>query len=1112
MPRGRPRKDTSASLNTAVSKRPRAKAQVPFAYKLVLNQWLLSLFNVKSFNDLADPLRNEALEGLDENNIHHFHHGLTGQLFNLTQLSTELLLEYDQNIVRHTQRLNERRRAHGEDPIVWKYFQYLALLFTEIYLDRYFRDPQEMLRGLNQQVADYNEDKAEADQLALFDEASDAWPQLNKLAFWMATGAGKTLLMHANILQYHHALAKHGRSREINRVVLLTPNEGLSQQHLREFRTSGIEAEIFSKDGLSLFRERMVEILEVTRLGDEMGPKTVAIDAFEGNNLVLVDEGHRGASGGEEGAWMRYRNALCEKGFSFEYSATFGQAVKGRPRLTESYAKSILFDYSYRYFYRDGFGKDYQILNLDEMTQRDHLELYLVAALLTFYQQQRLFREEGASFRAFQVEKPLWVFVGGSVTATLAARDGSDIVEILQFFARYAADRAGSIARIQKVLEDGLVTANGRNLFAQRFRYLNTCRLTATQIFEETLATIFNAPAGGQLYVENLKGVTGEVSLRLGAENEPFGVINVGDDAKLVELCAKNGLATGDREFNKSLFHEINQPHSTVNLLIGSRKFTEGWSSWRVSTMGLINVGKSEGAQIIQLFGRGIRLKGFEMSLKRSLKTRLPEGVTRPKHIAVLETLGIFGIHADYMAQFRDFLEEEGLPTNDERLEFQLPVIRNLGTQKLKTIRLKKTINGVSTEFGNAFRKLAPIPTIAPPNLSDRNEAKYLHENRLVLNWYPKIESKRSDEMVGGDVNVPTNETHLTTKQVAFLDIDRIYFELERYKAERGWYNLNITRSAIMALLAEHHWYRLQIPESELALNSYESNAFGQKVRLWGEIAIALLKKYIERYYTFRKREWEMPHLEYRVIDEDDPNLLGGGEAGEDGYYRILIEQSQEEIVAKLEELKAAIGKGELKSWEFQGLKAIWFGKHIYQPLLYLKSRIVEISPAPLNEGEMKFVEDLRKFHDENPAYFQTRELYLLRNLSRGRGVGFFEAGNFHPDFILWLIDADRQRVIFVDPKGIRHLGPSDLKIQFHQTIKEIEERLGDPSVSLHSYIISNTPSATMKLLWGMDKSEMLDHHILFQEEDRDGYVRSLLEGATCPANLPPSRVVLSPG
>ena len=87
---------------------------MPFAYKLVLNQWLLSLFNVKRFEDLAEHLRNEALEGWDENNIHHFHHALTAQLFNLTQLPTDLLLEYDQNIVRHTQRLNERRITRGE--------------------------------------------------------------------------------------------------------------------------------------------------------------------------------------------------------------------------------------------------------------------------------------------------------------------------------------------------------------------------------------------------------------------------------------------------------------------------------------------------------------------------------------------------------------------------------------------------------------------------------------------------------------------------------------------------------------------------------------------------------------------------------------------------------------------------------------------------------------------------------------------------------------------------------------------------------------------------------------------------------------------------------------
>ncbi len=107
--------------------------------------------------------------------------------------------------------------------------QDLTLLFTEIYLDRYFRDPRALLHALNAHVAAYDADKPEADQVARFNEKAEAWPQLNKLAFWMATGSGKTLLMHANILQYQHYLGQHGRRRELNRILLLTPNEGLSQ-------------------------------------------------------------------------------------------------------------------------------------------------------------------------------------------------------------------------------------------------------------------------------------------------------------------------------------------------------------------------------------------------------------------------------------------------------------------------------------------------------------------------------------------------------------------------------------------------------------------------------------------------------------------------------------------------------------------------------------------------------------------------------------------------------------------------------------------------------------------------------------------------------------------
>ena len=94
----------------------------------------------------------------------------------------------------------------------------------------------------------------------------------------------------------------------------------------------------------------------------------------------------------------------------------------------------------------------------------------------------------------------------------------------------------------------------------------------------------------------------------------------------------------------------------------------EGWNSWRVSNMGLLNIGKSEGSLIIQLFGRGVRLRGRDMSLKRS--SALDDGY-HPSDINLLETLNIFALRADYMGQFREYLENEGIFTH-ETLELPL--------------------------------------------------------------------------------------------------------------------------------------------------------------------------------------------------------------------------------------------------------------------------------------------------------------------------------------------------------------------------------------------------------------------------------------------------------
>jgi hypothetical protein len=484
--------------------------------------------------------------------------------------------------------------------------------------------------------------------------------------------------------------------------------------------------------------------------------------------------------------------------------------------------------------------------------------------------------------------------------------------------------------------------------------------------------------------------------------------------------------------------------------------------------MGLMNVGRSEGSEIIQLFGRGVRLKGYGMSLKRSSAM---DGIAKPPYITLLETLNIFGIRADYMRQFKEYLEEEGLPSNEDRIEFCLPVVKNLDGKKLSTIRLKEGVD---------FKRQGPKPRLEHAEGSDP-VADYFRKHPVTLNWYPKIQAQQSRGLARTSDIAQLDQCNFEEKHLAFMDIDAIYWELQRFKNERAWYNLNLPKESILALLGSPHWYRLFIPRQEMEFTRFD------RVRRWEEIAVTLLKKYCDRYYKYRKSEWEKDHLEYHELREDDPNFFK--------EYRLLIERSQDAIVENLGKLREAILAGTFKGWEYGNLQAIWFGQHLYQPLLHFKSELVEVSPVSLNDGERDFVADLRKFYDHRKEFFSGREFYLLRNMSKGRGIGFFEAGNFFPDFILWLLVDSRQYVTFVDPKGIRNLeGPDDPKIRFFKTIKEIEGRLGDPQITLNSFIVSNTPYRQVAWWDGeITKQQLEKCNVLFQKEDKDTYITTLL-------------------
>ncbi|HOD39552.1 MAG TPA: DEAD/DEAH box helicase family protein, partial [Candidatus Wallbacteria bacterium] len=686
---------------------PRKKDRVKkhnFKDKLILNQWLISLFGIdplidhivkgkkmRPFNKLADMVEGSKTEGLGEDNLHYFYKNLF-DMFGASSTATitkEQLLNYEENIVRHTQKINEKR----DRPIVWKYYQWLNLLFVEIYLDRYFNDRQKLLNNLNDYISRFNGHYP--DYAYISDYSED---DLNKICFQNATGSGKTLIMHVNFLQFKHYSKTSGSARDLSRSILITPNERLSEQHINELALSGIGASAFIEKGGTgslIFANSdigKIDVLEITKLADTDGPKTIAARSLGDNNLLFVDEGHRGMSGKEEGAWFKRRADLCSRGFTFEYSATFQQAVAASKsdEFEDSYSKSVIFDYSYRWFYEDGFGKDYQILNLPK-SFNEVQNAYLVACLLRFYQQLRIYEERKTELASFNIEKPLWVFVGSTVTkAKGGGKDdeivATDVAMIVQFIAGFLSDQNTAKAEIKKILtgkgqDTGLLDADGNDIFHGSFSFLNkkiaahdNIKNAIDDLYKDILAGIFQNRSGGRLNLCRIKGDSGEIALKIGDSETPFGLINVGDAAGLCEHCekvCKNNVSVIESDFSQSMFNTIKDSSSPVNLLIGSKKFIEGWDCWRVSTMGLMHVGKSEGAQIIQLFGRGVRLKGYGWSLKRSGYANV---TNKPVEISELELLNVFGIEADFMEKFREYLKEEGLPGNEKRQTFSLPL------------------------------------------------------------------------------------------------------------------------------------------------------------------------------------------------------------------------------------------------------------------------------------------------------------------------------------------------------------------------------------------------------------------------------------------------------
>ncbi len=1034
---------------------------------LVLNKYLCSFFGFKEMEDFRKQLKNVA-EGVNQNKKFYFTEAL--QTLNISEEFRQKLNQYDENIQEYLTKINQKR----DPPIVLKYFQYVAILFTEIYLDKYFNEFDSFYADLTKFVLDLN---TKEKKTGIYTYPYPNKTMMRKLAFWSATGSGKTLIMHINFLQF----LKYN-TMDYDNILLITPNEGLSQQHLQELKESNLDSKRFEaqKTLEDWSMNHPVKVIEITKIKDEVNSQdgvTIPVEAFGSKNIVLVDEGQKGYST-EAKTWQNIRRQLVSQGgFTFEYSATFGE-VTDKDETFNDYASSIIFDYRYKYFYEDGFGKDYNILNLKN--KEEYGDEYFTGAMLSLYEQKLYFQEHKREIKHFNIENPLMIFVGSSVSGK---KNNSDVLQVVKFLARFVNEKENFSTLIKNILQDNssLVNNNDEPIFANKFSYLREIvrkdSSKLDQMYDDMLKLLFHVKTSKTLQFFELQNAQGEIGLKF--DNDYFGVINIGDTnnfLKLVEEEDVDYFQIGQKSnFEPSLFHKIEKNNSPINFLIGSKKFIEGWNSHRVSAMGLLNIGKKEGSQIIQLFGRGVRLRGYGNYLKRSYALEheglIPSEVNIPSKMTLLETLNIFGLNANYMAVFKETLREEGI---EEYEKIILEIQPNLPSTSLYVPRSNQS----NESFANSIQITNLNQNIASVKIDLSSKIDVL-------------ESKKELKQV--DSQSPVKENKLDDDILEILDFDEIYLELLKYKDLKKYTNVYFTKVDLKNVIASKN-YSILCKKAILRLNENDELYKLEKIK---EYVIQLLKSHVNKLFNHEKYQWYQKNLQYETLSEEDGSLIPK-------EYVFTINTNAQSLIQNIKDftnqLRSFIrvnsqdgsalyeNNTQFKYNSNNILDFFAYNIQLFKPFIYKNSKekeldFLKISPTNLVESERDFIRQLNDYLDFKKDELEYDEIYLLRNPSK-KGIGFFQTQNFYPDFILWIIKGSQQSITFIEPHGLQMTTPNDEKLSLPNEIKKIQRDMNDKynsNLILNAFILS--PTNYNDLSFGIEKAKLEDANILFMED-----------------------------
>lgn len=533
-------------------------------------------------------------------------------------------------------------------------------------------------------------------------------------------------------------------------------------------------------------------------------------------------------------------------------------------------------------------------------------------------------------------------------------------------------------AILQILKEDRDITPLAQNLYENLSQNQNLYfdkNLSLDEEFLELILTmdsktlrqeIFYAKEASMIEACRIKGNTKEIVFKSKNAKEPFLLLNIGSIKEWEKQYLHYlGVESGE-DITSGYFQSINKQSSPIQIMIGSKVFSEGWDSNRVNMISFINIGsKNAKKYVLQTIGRGVRIEPFKGVRKRlgqceDLNYNLRERF-RNKALGI-ETLFIMATQTDAIKGILEGLEEfiQSYPLS-------------------------------------GFRKSKTFKPLLVPKYKDSTS---LQNKPYILSRCDFEELKSYIESFDEDVLLLSES--MRAKDLGYKTLCKIKEKITNESETK-----TIEISGDMPILKAENV--LKVLESFFHTKSKEFDKFEE------------IKDEICHFEKFSST------LDFSIVEEMNAKIKEIVEAKtmeerEDLESKGVPKEYIETILQAQQNEKRAEVYGYVLDSSLQ--------EHYYNPLVIDERQDGRIVYAIKEKSEVDFLKELQKYVKEKNNALKEYEWCFSKIVENVDSIyiPYFDSQNqayrkFYPDFIFWLRhkQSKEYKIIFIDPKGLTH-------------------------------------------------------------------------------------------